>query len=551
MSDETLAEVGHETNRVHLEAGQRLWSVGDSGDSMCLVCVGRLELIVDGDDGESAVIDSVGPGDLVGQYAMLAQKEQAFTVQAVRDCELVLIDKEHFNKLLHEEPEFVSALLANLAEHLVPDTSHSGHLQRGSRLRDRAISLVSCDPSVNLVEISQAMLAGLRRFGTAAIIHRPGLDASDHAEALRQCEIDNDWVLMVADGGAAPKDEWTKVCLRQADRTMILAGQEAPPPWLESTREVALGICLANPTAAGLAPWLDACNPTALHHLRPGSQLAADAERCTRRLTGHSVGVVLSGGGPRGTSHIGVLAALEESGVKIDRIAGTSIGAFMASIYAMGMDPGAMQELCRTEFVEGRPFNRYSIPRQSLLAPSRFIAMLERVFGDRAFEELATDLFVNSSDLKSADVVVHRRGRLAVAVQASMSVPGLLPPVRAGAQLLVDGGVLDNMPLDVMAETAEGPLIGVDVEGQRLSADEVDDGTIPGIVDTIARSVTLSTWHDSKTVRRLATLIITPALGQSGRREFDRLDEFVESGRQTTVAALAALDPQKLKTLLP
>ena len=539
LSDDLLAELGAESRPVHLEAGHRLFGQGDAGDVMYLVRTGRLEVLGEDEPGPPVVLRTLGPGQAVGELALLTGAPRSASVRAVRDSELVAVDRARFAALLGQDPAFAVGLLSVLGEQL----RRSGGLPAAVARPDRTFAVVSMDPAVDVHAVADAILGGLRQAGGAGLLDRTGLDPAGHAEALQRSEAGHDRVLLVADAAAAPQDAWTRVCLHQADRLVLLAGPGAPPAAAGQAGRADLGLCVRRPEPARVAPWLDAVKPAARHLLRPGDHLAGDAARCARRITGRSLGVVLSGGGARALAHVGVLAALRDAGLTVDRVGGASMGALVAAMFATGMDPAAVHEVCRAELVRGRPFGEYAVPRVALLRPRRIDAMLGRIFGDRVFEELAIDLFTVSADLRGADLVVHRRGPLAGAVRASMSVPGWLPPVRDGARLLVDGGVLDNLPIDVMADTAEGPVIAVDAMGRRLAAGSDDDGGLPSAIDTIARATVLGSWRAVEANRVLASLTITPQLGAAGMRDFDRLDALAEAGRRAAASALEAAGP--------
>jgi predicted acylesterase/phospholipase RssA len=193
--------------------------------------------------------------------------------------------------------------------------------------------------------------------------------------------------------------------------------------------------------------------------------------------------------------------------------------------------------------VERKPFSDYAIPRVALIRAKRARSLLDRLFGTAAVEELPRDFFCVSADLVSAETVVHRRGSLVTAVGASMSLPGLSPPIRDGDRLLVDGGVLDNLPIEVMAATDEGPVIAVDVlarglPGARRASRSARSGGLPSIVETLARSSTLASRGRADRQRALATLAIVPDLDDVGLLDFGRFDAIVDAGRRATEKAL-------------
>ena len=164
--------------------------------------------------------------------------------------------------------------------------------------------------------------------------------------------------------------------------------------------------------------------------------------------------------------------------------------------------------------------------------------MFDRLFGELTIEELAKPLFTVSADLLSSRLVVHRRGSLTEAVGASMSIPGLVPPLSRSGRLLVDGGVLNNLPIDAMADSGEGPIVAVDVV-RRLEASAVDEPALPSIMETLSRATVLGSVERAERNRELALLVITPETQDIPLRDFRALDRAVEAGR---AAARAALD---------
>jgi predicted acylesterase/phospholipase RssA len=210
------------------------------------------------------------------------------------------------------------------------------------------------------------------------------------------------------------------------------------------------------------AAWLSLFPFAAHHHLRLTSP--ADFERLARRLTGRAVGVVLGGGAARAYGHIGVLRALEESGVPIDYLGGTSAGALIAAQYAYGYSFDEIVELNRRGLASRLLLKELTIPLVALLNSKQVKRRLELSFGDARIENLWLPFFCVSTNLTRAELTVHRDGPIARWVRASLSIPGVLPPVLSSSgDLLVDGAVLNNVPVDVMRSHVSGPTIGVDV----------------------------------------------------------------------------------------
>ena len=210
-----------------------------------------------------------------------------------------------------------------------------------------------------------------------------------------------------------------------------------------------------------------------------------------------------------------------------------------------------MARVCEDELVRRSPFSDYTLPRVSLIRARRGAAMLRRVFGDTHVEELSRPFYAVSADLIASRLVVHRRGPLSDAVAASMSIPGLAPPHPLGAQLLVDGGVLNNLPVDLMDESDEGPIVAIDVI-RRLEQDGLGAAarTVPSITEILARATVLASVERAERNRKLAVLTITPDVQAIGLREFSQLRKAIDEGRRAGSEALAAGGAERLREAL-
>jgi predicted acylesterase/phospholipase RssA len=214
----------------------------------------------------------------------------------------------------------------------------------------------------------------------------------------------------------------------------------------------------------------------------------------------------------------------------------------VAALLAVGMDLDAMLGMARRELVSRNVFGDLTWPRHALSRGTRVEAALTRTFGAARIEDQRRSLFTVSADLMSAEVVAHRRGPVADAVALSVRLPGVVPPRRAGSRLHVDGGVLDNLPIGIMAADGEGPVVAVDVAPPFAALPASARGRrLPGIVDTIARSMTLAGSRATDADRHLAHTIITPDLGDIGLLDFARADAAVAAGRRAARDALPRL----------
>jgi len=523
LPDAVLARVARGAVAERVEGGATFIRQGERGDSIHIIRAGRVEVLVDG-----VVVRIAGRGEVVGEFALLGGSVRSGTVRAIRDTEFLTLSGTAFEQLLATEHAFSRALIAQLADRL----KHGDTRLAGST--NRVLAVVAGHPGLpaaRVDEISAKLADELSGFGPVQRLrgHETGPDG--WPRLLDAAESDHAWTLLIA----GSPGEWATFSCRQADRVLAVVDPTVPvpahPPAARSLELVVLG-------DSGVAPWLERWTPRT-HHLLPARSVDS-ASRLARRVAGRSVGIVLSGGGARGFAHLGVLNALRDAGVQVDRVGGTSMGAFIAGMVARGGSSAEIRDVIEREIVRHNPFRDYTWPRHSLIRAERARTLLERVFGGAHIEDQALPMFCVSTDLVGAEEVVHRRGSMADAIGMSMSLPGIAPPRRAGPRLHVDGGVLNNLPVDVMAADAEGPVIAVDVMRPFAQSNVTGNASLPGIVDTIGRSMVLGSWRKAEDCRRMASLVITPRLDGVGMFDFAKVDDIVREGRRVAERELSA-----------
>jgi NTE family protein len=204
----------------------------------------------------------------------------------------------------------------------------------------------------------------------------------------------------------------------------------------------------------------------------------------------------------------------------------------------------------RDAFVTNRPLSDLTVPLIALYRGAKVSALLQKHFGDINIEEMPKPYFCVSSDLTSGRDYVHRTGLLWRALRATVALPGILPPVTAeGGHLLVDGGVMNNLPVDVMEQEARGPIIAVDVSGEiDLHADDERYGErswlslikermqgSPSIISILMRAGTVGSNLQRKNARALADFLYEPPLEGIGMRDWKAFDHAIEQGYAYTM----------------
>jgi NTE family protein len=275
--------------------------------------------------------------------------------------------------------------------------------------------------------------------------------------------------------------------------------------------------------------------------------------RLTRHLLGEATALVLSGGGARGFAHLGVVRALREANVPIDAIGGTSIGAIMGAGVALEWSLEEMRERFARTFVASNPLGDYTLPLVSLVAGRRVGQRLKNEFGEVLIDDLAVPYFCVSANLSSGQANAHRSGLLWQALRASISIPGVLPPVLRGGEVYVDGGVINNLPVDLMSEQHAGSIIGVDVGTDRALKSQFDELMLPpwwrlwpqtrkrerpSILGVLLRSGMVNSGAAAELTAARSTLLIRPKLADVDMLDWRAFDRAIELGYRAAVASL-------------
>jgi NTE family protein len=261
-----------------------------------------------------------------------------------------------------------------------------------------------------------------------------------------------------------------------------------------------------------------------------------------------TLGLILGGGGARGAAHLGVLIELERLGVRPDIVTGTSIGGIVGALLAFGL---SVQEMHR--FFTGFTFGEvYMRPEEfsSLVSNKKLREKLEAAIGRPDFKDLQLPFAVVTTDLRSQEEVVIAEGDVVTAVLATAAIPPALPPVRHNGRILIDGGVLNNVPVDVAVALGADKTIAIDITSNTVRfGDAFDVPSVQGhgfFVRSLTRVARQPIWQimlntvdiavqNGVKLKLQATppdVLIRPNLGTIGLFDFHRLEEGIQVGRE-------------------
>ncbi len=563
---------------------------GDRCVALWFVIHGRLRVHGPTDSATARwkVIEELPPGGVLGDVEIQGDGVHAFRVAAARDSEIGVLPIEAFHRLAHRWP----LLWQNLARWLLRHVD----FEQGEKVfkpNSEVLALVPANPSVPLRAFGQRLHAAVACIDKAEYVAGDQVDQAIGANAYRDADADdiNTWtevdrrfarwaesrerecryLLLESEQTPTP---WTQRCLRQADRAFVIAraGDAIEPGAAERfllTKGAGTGsatLILLHDSASvlptGTADWL-AWRPHVENIYHVCLDDDAHMERLGRLVTDRAVGLVLGGGGARGSAHIGVIEALQEVGIPIDLVGGTSAGGGVAGLLACGAQVPEMTQRFYGAFVGRAPFEAYDLPYTSLIRKDAIDGVARYLYGEADVEDLWIPWFSVSCDISRGEMVVHRRGRVWKAVRATTALPGVLPPMCIRGRVLVDGGVIDNTPVGVMRQLHSGATILVNVSPpeQALLGDDLVD--LPN-----NREILLSHLHPAMNARRAPSigavvvhtmclssaarggqvapdLRIDPEVNGYGIIDFESMPELIALGYNSTMEALERISADK------
>ncbi len=575
-----LAELQADAEWVSLRGGEVLFRRGDPGNAAYTVLSGRLR-VIDDTAGERA-LNEIGAGEILGEMALLSAERRSATVLAVRDSLLARLPAAAFHRLIERQPAVLRRISALLSERLRTQSAAAG---RG-RAVVRTLAVVPAGADLAAAEFARRLAEALALRGGTLHLDARRVDRALGRDGIARCaehdpasprlvqwlneqELAYRFVLYEADPGLSG---WTDRAVRQADHVVFVANAAAAPEPGEVERSLAARWRGARAPRRGLVLLRDSGAPapgtTAAFlaarevdcHYHVSIDRAEDFARLARCLTGAGIGLVLGGGGARGFAHLGVLRALAEADVPVDWVGGTSVGAIIAALVAQRRSPEEALAQCKEHFSSLRD---PTLPVVALLAGRRIRAKLERVFGTAAIEDLQLPYLCISTNLSRAAQTVHERGPLVRAIRASIALPGVLPPVSVGEDLHVDGGLVNNLPIDVMAAKPEiGTVLAVDVSaevemrvppdrdlavsGWRMLWERINGQTarseLPSIMSLLTRSALVASvyWTRERRTADAASLYLRIPMADLRLLAFERIDEIVARGYDATCGAIRA-----------
>ncbi len=571
---EVLENLKETAEWIKLKRGEYLFHQGEAPDGAYIIVSGVLRVSIKQEGEKEHEIGRVRQGEIVGELALIADDNRSASIEALRECELFQLTPELLTHVAEKYPRVMLNVYRIISRRFRKSTVTESYRPRKSNiailpiadngvLNDFLAQLCITMSKLDTVEHidSQSVDEQLGRTGIANI-SRSDYDSIRLMQWLNAKELKSQYIVYSAD---KEWTHWTTRCVQQADRVMLLVDASSMPAFADLKQKLdATGqnwsMIMLHPEDTdrprGTAKWRIESGARDIYHVRRNN--SDDINRVARILTGKALSLVLGGGGARGFAHIGALRALEEMGVKVDMVGGTSMGAPIAAWVAQGVNSEQCQKLSHEGF---QKLLDYTLPTTSVIQAKRISENLERHTASWDIEDFWLPFFCISTNLTTASQMIHRTGSSARALRASVSIPGVMPPVPENGELLIDGGVLNNLPIDVMRELNEsGTILALDVVSPKGPSAKDDYGLslsgwrqffrrlnpwqkpqrAPGIGTVIMLSMTLGSGLLRKQILRQKLADFYHNIHVKGVKmlEFDAVDRAVKIGYESYIGPL-------------
>jgi lysophospholipid hydrolase len=585
---------------MHVEAGESIATKGELCDSMFVVLNGRLRTgspstASSGDSSSSSDCIEYGRGDTIGGLEALAEDQWAYDVVANRNCEVARVSMSLMNVLMSIYPsacmhfaKVVAKMQSTKGQGVNKVLNAHESLLPSYGLSLATIAVIPLTSAIDVSDFCSSLTSSLRsiaptklltkqetidRIGSKLLTRPSSLLKMKMTRFLGDIEENNRLVVYQGD---QKYTWWNKLAIQQADCVLVVVDSNNAPDlslvehqlsWAHQVKCVRVELVVVQSHAAlkksdehasqEVNDWNENRPWVSKQHLvrAPFQDHFQDFNRMCRRITGQSIGLVLGAGGARGLAHLGVIRALNEAGISVDLVGGTSQGAFVGALYAKNPDDFGQLENTAREMAESMSSMKEKLldltfPITSFFNGSRFNHGIHKFLGDIRIQDLILNFYCVSVDIRNSCQVVHRKGITWKAVRASMTLAGYLPPMSQDNALLVDGGYMNVLPADVMKEFGAQKVIAVDVShesvhdyyeyGMELSGfwliwnswnPFVKTVRVPSMGDINERLAWISSERYKKqVVENKIDLFLRPPVDDYGTLEFDKYDEIVRIG---------------------
>lgn len=541
LDDDVLEAISRRLQREHYHKDAAVFLEDELGDCMYLIESGQIKVVAERTTPEK-IYNYLGPGNFFGEMALLLGDRRNATARVVIDADLLVLRKNDLDELLELHPQIALFMTQELGRRLA-------RANTAEPLREEFNIVVVLGSAAPTLARYLAQSTGEQVF----ILDLGGLaNTTLDALALQLANVrfvrGND----IADPETLA-DRLSKL-VEQYYWVFLAAAPYETPLTLKAMELADITIQIGSPEPA----WLP---PTMSQVFWRSEENERDLQRTARRICQRQVGIALSSGSARGFAHIGVLKVLEEEGIPIDLIAGTSAGAVLGALYAAGRTVDEISQLAagvqrQFNVLTGFRFWDFRLPPVSgMMKGDAVLNYLRKWVKNKSFDQLAITTYVIATDLISGEEIVFERGPVAEAIRASMSVIGIFEPARVDGRYLIDGGSVNPVPSQLLSDKGANIVLASNVIPgleQRLHRRELRrEGKLPNLLGIFAGSQEIMESEIIKTRLGPVDVLIQPATERYGTYEFDKYSEIIKRGEEATREQIAVIRQRLMPTPRP
>ena len=577
---------------VFLEDNSNLFNYGEKSDSFYLLVTGLLKAYIP-KKGELIEVGEIYEGEVIGEMGILTNEARSASIFATRDSVVFKIDLEKANEIIMQYPLVLLQVATKIADRLrnVQDSNE--------RHRTDIHSIVQLSSGKNhtkeIISIGNSLIDSMNKFNRSIVVSSKKVNEILNIESIN-AELERDkfypalddlvdnftkenrYLLLLCDEEYTP---WTTWCLAISDKNIFVVEESAGvsntellnkmnlsekdiPIHLHDEKQLIIYHQSKNSFPSKTSSIIEML-PKISNHYHMSINNKNDSDRVSRLIAKKGIGLCLSGGGAKGNAHIGVYKALIEHNIPIDAVCGTSAGGIVASLIAFGYDPETIISRLK-ETYKRNSFKEYTIPVTSIIATKKVIQDAIFLGNDMDIEDLWIPYFSIAVNISKSKLDVIDKGPVYKATRATAALPGILLPVIKDTSFLVDGGLINNMPGDIMLKKYGGKLISVSVSPQEdldakfndfpnqssyfikklLRMNKKFPHEIPGLSNILMRSIFVASSNKIKEVIDLSDLFLDLQVKDVGLLEFEKIDESVEFGYEYAMKKLKNFDKSSL-----
>jgi NTE family protein len=569
LSLESITDLIDDGELMYLDSEKEIIKQGDVTKDVYFLLFGRIIATIENKYGESILLNEISQGEFFGEMSLLSGDLRAATLTTIKESILLKVSGENFERHLDKHPLTLRYINKILIKRLQKSNLSNN---------DTVFQNICCVQLGKLQETLQSIVLlkeKLFRTPKVCIVTKEGalnnnlLQVEDDI-ADRQYKFINwvhdlssqfDFIIYFCDEQDL---EWSELCIRQADRIMLFGAKDLSTNLTPLESNIFLNKNIAakieknlvvswsqNEVISGTERMLQNRHIKNVFHIISEKEI----DRLIRYFQGRSIKLVLSGGGARGFAHLGVYKALVELDIPVDFVGGTSAGSLMAGAMAMGWSYNTAKVNSYQALVKNNPLNDYHFPLVSFLKGKRFRNTLDKHFGNTQVEDLISPFYAVASNFTKSKIEILNRGSLVFAINASMALPAILPPMVKGNSLLMDGGLMDNLPFEYMNSLAHGTNIGVDLSTSKkrdLGFDKIPSNLtllkqklfgkikykVPNISQIMMGTLTLASEEKVRNNEKKFDLYIKPDVSGFGFLEWNNFDALIKCGYDTAYPIL-------------